>query len=158
MKTLLAISALLIFSSLVFADIGPGPAKPVISIKVFGGQQPYNGYLEMVFHCNEPGEEADNTIGEREVTLSCSNGACTNDQWFYKFNPCFSDSGGYLKYKTSENQNYRTTTTFSYETAGVDGELDIKSGLFQVSSSEPGSCAAGGAMMILLLLGILRWN
>ncbi|MBD3210230.1 hypothetical protein GF318_02510 [Candidatus Micrarchaeota archaeon] len=160
MKFLVLFGMALILASLASAmvgDVGPPPDNPDITVALVEDNEPYDGYIELVFHCIEPvpdGQEG-SPLAEREVNFSCSGGVCTNAQWFYKFNPCFQDSSGYFKYRVKENQNYRSSNTLSYGQGDVDAQLDVGDG--SISYGEIASpCPV--AFLLLLLLGFLKWK
>ena len=97
MRLLLFLLALMV--SLSFADIGPGPDAPAITVTFTKGGEVYTAPISAVWHCNAPviGNDTESgAVGQRNVDLSCQMGVCKNQYWYYKLNPCFDASDGYL--------------------------------------------------------------
>jgi len=100
MKIVLAVSlVLLVFGvGVIFADIGPGPATPDITIRFMDNGTPYEGEISAIFHCSEPAISGSSPLADRDIELVCDKGVCHNDNWFYKFNPCFYPKTGRVMY------------------------------------------------------------
>lgn len=92
--------AFLVFSSLVFADVGPSPSAPDITVTFTRGGEAYTGPITLTYHCYADviGDDTGSPMADREVEFSCASGVCTNEQWFYKLNPCFFPDSGYFEY------------------------------------------------------------
>ncbi|MEM4166228.1 MAG: hypothetical protein QW255_02605 [Candidatus Bilamarchaeaceae archaeon] len=90
----------LLFFSLLFADIGPSPEKPRIKITFIKNGDPYIGDVSLVYICAEEGGSESSAIGTRQVQFSCNKGVCENEEWFYKFNPCYYPKKGFFIVKT----------------------------------------------------------
>jgi hypothetical protein len=97
-------------------------------------------------------------MGQREVTLACQMGTCTNQNWFYKLNPCFDADRGYIKYKLANETSFQKTNNLSL--SGVKGKLtvDVDSGSTSKDPELNGSCFP--SLILLSLLGFLmiRWE
>ncbi|MEM4366830.1 MAG: hypothetical protein QW035_01720 [Candidatus Anstonellales archaeon] len=94
MKALLLVLVLL---APAFADIRPGPQKPEIEMKLVKNGQPYKGEVKVTYLCSEQeGRGSDSPVAPYDVELSCSEGKCTNEEWYYKFNPCYYSKGSFL--------------------------------------------------------------
>jgi hypothetical protein len=122
---------------LAFADIGPGPETPEITVTFTKDGDVYTGPLSVMWRCNEPaiGNDTESgAVGQRIVHLSCQMGVCTNENWFYKFNPCFGADDGHIRYKTADQADYSSTGTLSFGPYGGSLTIDIDTG--QVSDVE----------------------
>ena len=115
-------------ASVAFADVGPGPAKPDITVRFMKGDEPYVGEVTAMFRCWDTTEESEGIMGETDVKLSCNAGVCNNEQWFYKFNPCFYPETGEIIYEVGGN-GYTTGGVVSFPNPNkYEVTLDVDSG------------------------------
>ncbi|MFH0737750.1 MAG: hypothetical protein V1827_04060 [Candidatus Micrarchaeota archaeon] len=97
-----ALAALLMIS-LSFADVGPAPPQPKVTIELVRNGQPDTSISEVYYICDAIQEPSDSPVGKNTVVLPCSGGACRNDgEWFYKLNPCYGFPGGSLAYDAGD--------------------------------------------------------
>ncbi|MBS3067389.1 hypothetical protein J4450_01695 [Candidatus Micrarchaeota archaeon] len=96
-----------LFFSIFFSDAGPSLPAPEIEVKFIKEAQDYVGDIELAYHCTaELGQDRNRISVQRDVNMSCSAGICKNDNWFYKFNPCYSKESGNFLYKVG-NSNFK---------------------------------------------------
>lgn len=145
--------------SVSFADIGPGPDAPDITVTFTKGGEAFTAPLSVVWRCNEPvygNDTEEGAVGQRNVELACQMGVCTNENWYYKLNPCFDASDGYLLYKEATEQDYRKSGSISFPQGGgsvaVDLDTDTMSGPSPLTP-EPGVCI--GALLVLSALCVI---
>ena len=105
---------LLLVFGLLFADIGPVPEDPDITIySIYNGELSPN-YFELEYFCTEPtGNEGSSPVDDRYITFSCTEGDCFNQYWFYKLNPCFSGADGYFIYQYEGEETHSETVSFN---------------------------------------------
>ncbi len=138
-----------------FADIGPGPEKPAISVYLKQNSTPYTGISSITFVCAEPivGNDTESPVGDRTAELACSGGTCTNNAWFYKFNPCFYGTG-YFSYSLDGKE--LKTESFSFSKPGSYSiEIDVDKGTTTQSGST--TCSTS-ALIMLALLGFVAFR
>lgn len=105
MRSMLIFLISLSLFSFVWADIGPSPTSP--SITVFLNGSSASQIKEIVYNCNVSKRDSSTNIMDiRTVKFNCTNNVCQNTNWFYKLNPCFS-SAGFFSY----NINGKTMKT-----------------------------------------------
>ncbi|MBI5228242.1 hypothetical protein HY988_06645 [Candidatus Micrarchaeota archaeon] len=98
----LALLLVLLMASFVFADVGPPPPEPNIKVIFLKDQDYYQGNISLSYVCTlAPGP---GPTGEREVNFTCSKGVCTNDYWYYKFNPCYYPTRGRFAFTLDDGQ------------------------------------------------------
>lgn len=119
---------LLVFSLLVFADVGPISGYTSITVTFTKDSQAYTGPVSVIYHCQDPevspGEGPVDTV---EVELSCSSGVCRNDNWFNRLNPCYDSKRGFLKYKTPDDPAYLSTGLVYPEGSSAAFNIDLDS-------------------------------
>ncbi len=145
---------LLLLFGVLFADIGPSPEPPQVSIQLTEAGNPYSGSISISYVCSVPNENSDTgPMGQRAIELSCSNGICTNEGWFYKLNPCFSGSQGYFSYEWKEDN--MSTDDFALQSSNEYGfELELSDASLASrppKKKEAGFCLAPGLLAIFLL-------
>jgi hypothetical protein len=136
-----------------FADIGPSPANPDITVTFTKGGEVFTAPLSVVWRCNEPlyGDDNENSsMGQRNVALACQMGVCTNENWYYKLNPCFDASDGYLLYKEATESTHRKTGSISFEEGGGSMTVDLDTD--KVSGPSPVKPGAELCIPALILL------
>jgi len=147
--------ALLLAIPLASADVGPGPAVPSIEVNFEKDSQPYTGPLTVIYVCNEPLADPTDSgpMGQREVTLACQMGSCTNENWCYKLSPCFDATDGYIKFKQANETDYTTTKNVSFGSKGGTLRVDLDTG--NTSTMFPADAGCAPAALLLSLLGFL---
>lgn len=151
MKAILFVFVL-IFSSIVFADIGPSPDPPEITVMFIEQDAPYLGSMELRYRCNIPPDADNGPMGDREVDFSCNNGVCKNAGWFYKLNPCFDNNQGYLAYKKPGETEYQKTDILAF--SGNDDMIEINLDSNEVTlipgeDKEPACCLSMGIIAFI---------
>ncbi len=133
---------LLLLVGFLFADIGPSPIAPSITVNISENGEPYlSNEFTLTYVCAIPPDgDEDSTMGSRKVILLCEEGICSNyGAWFYKFNPCFSNAEGYFKYEF-KGKNYETAK-FSINSKTNWFELELTTGKLKgLGGNENGSC------------------
>ena len=117
-KLLLAVIMIFAFMGIAFADVGPPPPGPEISLSLFKNGALYADDATVEFVCLDLIPASDSPVGERVVNLTCVKGICTNDQWFYKFNPCYKPASGKFRYKLNDWTEYKETGLFDFSQPG----------------------------------------
>lgn len=144
MKELTCLFGIVLLASFVFADLGPAPPSPDVTVKIIQNGEQYTGPMELVYHCNEPARTngSNNIIEKRDIEFACSKGICKNDAWLYKFNPCFYPKSGYFRYSINKNEYAVANKTLAGEVGFKDGgtykiTMDLDKGVQNVESSAP---------------------
>ncbi|MEM3364237.1 MAG: hypothetical protein QXS93_01875 [Candidatus Micrarchaeia archaeon] len=138
---------------IVFADIGPSPQAPEISVSLLKGGVSYSGEAVVEFVCLDAGPADDSPVGERVIQLRCNKGSCTNEMWFYKLNPCYTPGKGKFRYKLEGWDEYKETGLFDFSKPGkYIIMLDAETGNYSKSWSS-GSCQ--GIIAFLCAVGLL---
>jgi hypothetical protein len=151
MRYMLFAVVALVLASFLFADVGPAPPKPNIEVGFVKDGSPYSGPVTLIYHCNEA-DESSSPVGQREVTFSCNKGTCRNDEWFYKFNPCYYPKDGYFKYKIGEGEFKQSANKNFNESGTYSTTIDADKGDFTISSKS--SCNTG-LVLALVAAGAL---
>ena len=146
---------LLLLCALAFADVGPGPAKPDITVTFTKGGAPYSGDTILVFHCLE-NVSGSGAVGENEVAFTCSSGVCRNENWFYKFNPCFHPEKGYFMYAAGGDALVRSSEV-SFSESGRDIVINADDGTIS-KGHNISLCPGSFILLAALSLLALRWN
>jgi len=155
MRNTLVMLALCAIFAATFADIGPGPEKPAISVYLKQNNTPYAGLSSITFVCTEPivGNNTELPIGDRTRDLACSGGTCTNEAWFYKFNPCFYGTG-YFTFKSPKTGQDVKTEDMNFSKAGdYTVEVDVDTGKKGMSGQTSCTTSAIIALALLSVLG-----
>lgn len=108
-RLVICLVAVLALAATCFADAGPGPTQPDITVRFTKNGAPYTGEARAIFHCGEAPLEGTSPMAPREMELACSDGICKNDRWFYKFNPCFYAKSGSINYVLGGGDAFQTT-------------------------------------------------
>lgn len=128
MRAIIVFFGVLLLLPLVNADVGPGPDAPEITIRFEKTNATYFGIQSLVYHCNETDTGRASPVDTRKINMTCKEGVCTNDLWFYKLNPCFYSSG-YFSYaykgKTMKTEwmNFTDSRAFDYTIDVGSGEI-----------------------------------
>lgn len=95
----------LLLLGLVFSDIGPAPLKPSITLHFLLFGKPYTGPISVVYFCGNSTtkENHTNIVEQTMVNFTCNKGVCTNEEWFYKLNPCFYPKKGYFEIRMGDS-------------------------------------------------------
>lgn len=152
------ILALLVLASVLFADIGPPPAAPDITVMLIKGGQNYTGPMTLIYHCEAPEMGGnDSPVADREMGLDCGNGVCRSNGWFYKFNPCYYSQGGYFTYNTTGSDALiKVNGNVTFPSGGkYDFTIDMDSGSIKPSRGDgnPPACPLP-ALFLPALLGL----
>ncbi|MCX8199992.1 MAG: hypothetical protein N3G76_00820 [Candidatus Micrarchaeota archaeon] len=130
---------------IVFADVGPTAPRPQITVSLVKGGNPYTGSAEVEFVCLEEGPESDSPVGKRVARLACNKGICTNEDWFYKLNPCYAPGQGKFRYKLGEWETYKETGLFDFSRPGqYKVAVDVDTGIY---TQEWSDCQDRGALI-----------
>ncbi len=128
-KALLVAAFLLFIGQLFFADAGPGPAPVDFTVDLMKEGKPYVGEAEMAYLCSNATERGlSRGVEPGDVALKCTAGKCINEEWYYKFNPCFY-SKGRLEAKvegqtvTSEEVSLESGGSYSFNFDVETGEI-----------------------------------
>lgn len=162
MTTLLrmALLALILVLPMAFADVGPSPAPPKVTVYLVKDGSPAAGVSEMTYHCTA-GEvsETASAVEPYPINLTCSGGTCTNDNgWYYKFNPCFSFPGGYFTYVFDGNNVQTENFSVGGCSSGCVVTVDAPTGQIESIrvSETPGICTPALVLGALLGAALLR--
>jgi len=96
-STMLAL-ALLLFVPLSSADVGPSPPPPDVIVHLEKNGTAESGIQNITYHCMGSASADEGAVSQRLVDFDCVGGTCTNDHWFYKFNPCYDFPSGHFSY------------------------------------------------------------
>lgn len=118
---------LLLFAA-VFADLGPGPSPPDITLNLIKAGSPYTGNVTVTFLCKGANSsEPRGAVEPYNVELSCTKGKCVAGNWYYKFNPCFYGNGSF----EIESEGRKVVTdevSFEKEGGTYDFTVDVETG------------------------------
>ncbi|MDD5337214.1 MAG: hypothetical protein PHS02_01905 [Candidatus ainarchaeum sp.] len=146
----LALLIIILAGAVIFADAGPSPPKPSITVNLFRSGAPYTGQAELMFVCALE-NASDSPIGQREINMTCSNGKCTNQEWFYKFNPCYYPDVGYFTYRLPGENYSIPKNVFSFnESVVYEVKLDVGTGDSSVAVKGP-VCPLSLAILFVLV-------
>ncbi len=155
MRVLALVFAALAFAApLAYADVGPTQPPPNVLVHMVKDGSPDASVSEITYHCMGDPSEDTGAVSQRAMSLSCSEGNCTNEgAWFYKFNPCFDFPGGYFTYdyggETIKSGSFNFTSNYTKYELTIDSPSgDIKSSF---GSSLPAGCC--GSAFILAGIG-----
>lgn len=139
---------------LCYADVGPSPAPPKVTVHLGSNGVPAADVSEITYHCMDSEiTEPASAVEPHAITLSCSAGTCTNSGgWYYKFNPCFDFPGGYFSYefggKTVRSGEVEFTDSFTSYDIAIDAESgQVKS---KFGSDVPTGCLPAAVLPALL--------
>lgn len=135
---------------LVFADAGPGPAVPKVTIHMMDGGKPAESVTEVTYHCMGVESAETGAVNPYPVGLQCTKGVCTNDGgWYYKFNPCFNFPEGHLTYEYNGKQvrTENVGSNKSYENHDIT--VDAPTG--QISGNVNTTCNLTGFVLAAVL-------
>lgn len=103
----LALLALALLAPLAFADIGPAPPAPSVAVHLVRDGQPETSVANITYHCLGAETYGGGAVEPAARDFGCSGGTCTNDNWYYKFNRCYTFPEGHFSYELDG----RTVTT-----------------------------------------------
>jgi hypothetical protein len=140
---------------LAFADVGPSPQAPRVTIHLVKNNAPLTTVSEITYHClGSTGENASSPVAPAPMKLECAAGECTNENgWYYKFNPCFAFPGGYISYDLGQGEARTSNFTISQTQQSYDMTIDVESGSI-TSTTPPSGCLP--AFLLLLVPAMLR--
>ena len=148
-KLLIAVIMIFAFMGIAFADVGPAPPAPNIEVSLFKNGALYTDEASVAFHCVSLEPEGESPVGNRDVNLTCSNGICKNEDWFYKFNPCYTPDNGVLRYKLKGWDSYKETGSFNFSNpVKYEIVLDVDNGNYTTTSKT-------GCLGMIALAGIV---
>jgi len=155
MRMIIFVVAFLFVVSLASADVGPGPEKPDIIIRLTKNDSLYGGISSITYHCNGSLSPATGAVEMGTINLSCTNGICKNDNWYYKFNPCFYSSG-YFSYEY-DGKAYQTEWLNLSDSRKYDYKVDVETGAFTSQIAVPkwvyDICFGSALILPLAVLG-----
>ncbi len=156
MRAILLLALLVL--PLAHADVGPSPAPPKVTVHLTEGGQFATSITQLTYHCLGTDERNESgAVTPYPVNFSCSGGTCTNDQqWYYKFNPCFGFPDGYFTYQYggSEVRTEDLSALFGGSERKNTYYVEIEASTGQLKSgsvSDDGSCP----LTMILLPAIL---
>lgn len=158
---------LLILFGFLFADIGPSPEPPSITINLMSEGNAYSGYMEITYVCDVPSEglpEGSSPVDDRIIEFACTEGTCVNSYWFYKLNPCFSGAEGHFEYNFLGEDMQTNTVTFEEEqtynlyldldTGTISDEADNGDNGVPADGDNTPLCGAPALILLLSLYGV----
>ncbi|MFH1221724.1 MAG: hypothetical protein V1492_01430 [Candidatus Micrarchaeota archaeon] len=143
---------LILVASVAFADVGPAPEKPEITVTFLKGEKSYISEISLVYHCLAPNEAA-SPVGDRNATFSCSKGVCKNSQWYYKFNPCFYPEDGYFIYTVGGVEN-RVNGSGRFNATG-EYNVIVNMDNNEITSTTHVNC--GPSLVLLAAIGVFAF-
>lgn len=145
------------FVGMVYADVGPSPEPPKVTVNLVSGNAPATDINEIVYHCYGESNSSDSVVSDRLVALPCNNGICKNsDSWFYKLNPCFSFPYGYFSYQLNGIEKQTEIFNISEGQSTYDMTFDVQTGELKSSTYTSGFCIAGFVLLGLVCACIGR--
>lgn len=152
------ILALLILASVLFADVGPAPVAPDITVVFLKDGNGYAGNISLEYICDEKGQLA--SWGNTSA-FSCTNGICRNDGWsFYKLSRCYYPKYGHFEYAINGETKRSGTVAFEKE-GNYRVTIDATTGSVKETIYSSTLCPVSLIMLALPLLFITRkgaWN
>lgn len=156
MRAIVFVLVLALFG-MAYADVGPSPAAPSITLRVLENGEPYTGYVEVTYICSEelpPDVEPDDDLFGIYMPLECEDGVCTNYDWYYKLNDCFYSSGVFEMKNGGETKSsieVDLTSPGDYEFS-FDVETDVFLTLKHEPKQQINICCGSFLMLVLLPL------
>ncbi len=151
-----ALLALLLAVQPAFADVGPAPPAPDVTVHLVANGAPEYSVQNVTYHClGSTLTNVSNAVEPYPVDLQCVAGTCTNEgAWYYKFNPCYNFPAGYFSYVYKGGEVRTATVNISGDYGAYDITVDAPTGQVVGSGGSQGS-ACGLAVFILpaILLG-----
>ncbi|MCI0503988.1 hypothetical protein L0Y65_04720 [Candidatus Micrarchaeota archaeon] len=137
---------------LAFADVGPAPSPPRVTVRLMDGGQPASGISLITYHCMGVDDAEPGSVNPYPVDFPCSSGVCSNSgDWYYKFNPCFKFPEGHFTYQYAGKEVRTEAVGDNKSYDNYDITVDAPTG--QVSGNTGSSCNLAGAILPLVLLG-----
>lgn len=161
MKKIFSALAVLFFSAVLFADIGPAPASPEVTVSFTRAGAPVS-YTEIeysYYSCSVTPDDGDiyyGSMSQRVVNMTHSGGVFMPLGWFYKFNPCFYGGNATVVYKLAGEQSHRVSQVFFVSDGSNTVFIDVSSGTAENVSVKPPSppdnfvCIPGIGVVLLL--------
>jgi len=129
---------LLLLLNISFADVGPSPDAPSITLRVLENGEPYAGHVEVRYICTKelpPDVEPDDDLFGIYMPLECEDGVCTNPVWFYKLNECFYSSG---VFEMKDGGGTKSSIEVDLTSPGnYEFSFDVETGVFLTLKREP---------------------
>jgi hypothetical protein len=144
MRAILLLALLVL--PLAHADVGPSPSPPKVTVHLVTNGQPETRVSAIMYHCmGTDTTDPASPVEPHVVEMVCTSGTCTNDEWYYKFSPCFTFPEGYFSYDYlgSEVRTESVGSNKSYEK--YDITIDAPTG--QVSGNVVSSCNLAGIIL-----------
>jgi hypothetical protein len=156
MRAILILALLVL--PLAHADVGPSPAPPTVVVHLVKEGQPASSVAQITYHCMGTDERNETgAVSPYPVNLSCSGGTCTNDQqWYYKFNPCFSFPRGYFTYEYDGKQIRSEDWDLNKSYEKYDITIDAPTG--QISGNSGSSCNLAGFVLATVAASALAYS
>jgi len=141
---------------LAFADVGPAPPAPQVTVYIVQNGQPETSVTSITYNCLGAETQKTGAVEPTPMTLDCSNGTCTNSNWYYKLNPCYYFPWGHFSYefngKTIKTENMSFDEMYKFYTIVIDAPSgDIRSRLGS-NAPLPSSCSLPSFILPALLL------
>ncbi len=156
----IAILGFALLAAGLFADVGPTPPKPDITVSFSYRGSPYAAVEPVVYHCIAD-EQALRNWGST-AAFACKNGACSNNEWnFYKLSPCFYPKSGYFTYMFNGTQMRSEGMNFN-QGGSYDIRINAPTGEMASRSWSSGACAPAALLPAVLAALFLarngKWN
>lgn len=154
MRFFLLAIAFAMLAAPVFADVGPGPASPTLSIVLYQNGERFAGDANATYLCSlaKTRGPPSGAVAPGDMPLNCSGGVCVIGNWYYKFNPCFA-SAGMVQVTTANGTS--VSREFTMATGGNYGfDMDVDTGrVTNFSQAGQDLCGSSGFVLGSLVLG-----
>lgn len=137
--------------ALSFADVGPPQTPPSVTVHMVQNGLPETSITNITYHCLGVENEGASPVDPSPTRLDCSNGTCTNDNWYYKFNPCFMFPTGYFSYEFGGKRIKTENVSFDREYSAYDITIDAPTGWI-TGKTGPGGCSLASLGLAAVLL------
>lgn len=156
---------LLLVLPLMFADFGPAPPAPRVTVKLYGpGIEgatpiPYGGEMNVTYYCNASmlnlSSDLIHNWGYR-VNFICANWECHNDGWgIYKFSPCYYPEHGYFNYSINGLEMTSQDLGFA-DGNNYDVKVDMYTGKILSDEKSQPICPFFALIIGLVVLAYIR--
>ncbi len=152
--TIISLILLVTLISVSFADVGPSPPAPDVLIHMEKDGTAETSIVTLTYYCmGSTNASAQGAVSQRVSEFACTNGTCTPNGWFYKFNPCYDFPSGYFSY----DYNGINVSSASFSNSEKHGKyemtIDAPSGKITKSdSSDPLVWTCGSSIFAILLV------
>ena len=166
MKAIIFFLFVLLVLPLVFANAAPGfnfgsgrpsqaiPYPPDVTVHMQVNGSPDIRITKITYHCEGSNNTATGAVTQRMIDLPCSNGKCsnTNNEWFYRFNPCFDFHSGFFSYGLDGKELRTKSVNFPERGKSYDITIESESGTVKSAKKSNNEYLCASAFLIPFII------